>query len=105
MWVVPAGDRGRPRQITRGARAASLRWAGAETLLVCGRWDGGAGEFREVDLATGAARQLKPPLVVQEASDGIHFDVNLRSGLVAYGSTSTKGDLWLVELPGQRPRK
>jgi hypothetical protein len=83
----------------------SVRWLDRDTVLACGTWGKGAGELREIAVATGVARSLTPPLFVNDAQDALTLAVGADGRLVAYDVNEKRGDIWLVELTSKKPSR
>ena len=83
----------------------NARWLDNESLLVRGFWGVGAGELREIDATSGALRQSSPPMIFADTHDAWTMDVGEPGRLLAYDVVVKQGDLWLVELTGNRTWK
>lgn len=87
------------RRVTHGADAQRLRWlAPPSGLFASGVWGGSTFDVRRVDLGTGRAAALSPPLTGTDPSSAL-FDLDRNGRMLVSMISETRGDVWILEAP------
>ncbi len=98
VFVVPVEGSPTPRQVTSGAQACRVRWAGSTgNLLVSGNWGENIVSLRCVWFGGGPPRPLEYPVIFGPGSAVGLFDVSPDGRLIAYSRERLTGDIWLLE--------
>jgi len=103
VWMLDLARGGEPRRITDGASALMVRWDGRDAVLVSGFWEHGRVELRRVDVATGRAESLDPPVDFGNPEATGSFAVSPDGRLLALVHEQARGDIWILDGSSREP--
>ena len=98
VWVAPADVGGRPRPLTSGANAHSLRWSPTSgQIVVSGYWGEPLPALRLVSPETGEAQPFQLPASLTLDPQQPDFDLSPDESLIVLFEGSTEGVIWVRE--------
>jgi eukaryotic-like serine/threonine-protein kinase len=92
IWLTSADAPQPPRRLATAPNALMLRWIDGG-LFAAARWGSEGVSLRRLDLRTGGAIPLDPPLALASRP----FDISRDASLVAFDDRPTRGDIWVLE--------
>ena len=98
VWLAPADASGPPRRLVARCSALSLRRdAHPRSLLVSAFWGNDRASIRRLDVRSGAAIPLEPPVELKDDDAYGHFDVAGDRWLLLT-ERETRGEVWVLDV-------